>query len=130
MIIDDNRHLLILTYINNIHFHLVYYKNEGELDKNIKLNIKSNLVERDIRNKQKDKYNDEISSDQPLTDIINDLNNLKTLELKDIINLYDNGSNKEMGIGDIYLYLYYLKLNNNAKGKYSQKFFLYIKTRI
>ena len=50
------------------------------------------------------------------------LENIKNLDLSEILKLYEIENNKKIGLDDIYSYLYHLNLNNNEKGKYSEKF--------
>ena len=51
------------------------------------------------------------------------------MQLLEILKIYDEENKKKIGLEDIYLYLYHLNLNNNEKGKYSEKFKLLYKSK-
>ena len=55
----------------------------------------------------------------------NDINNLfeyKNKSLEDILFIYSNNNDSAISLDDIYYYIYHLKQNNGANGKYTEKF--------
>ena len=118
---NENGHLLILTNINSLYFRIAYYKNNSILDKNFKIDVKywknDNSL---VKNKQEE--SSEKETENPISKISLILENINNMDLPEILKLYEIGNNKKIGFEDIYLYLYHLNLNNNEKGKYSEKY--------
>ena len=122
--IDENRHLLILSNINNLHFRLLYYNPNENLDLNFIIPTQTtennNILDEEIKKENNIKIencNKNISN----LEIIKILNGLKNLDLENIIAIYSDDNNK-LDYSDIYIYKYYKQKSINGYGKYSDKF--------
>ena len=128
---SEARHLMILLNQNNIHYQVGYYQPNTQIDYNFEIpNINNNLLDEHNKNKNENldksvniKSDDDFSYiyDINVLNRINSiLNNLKNKTLNEILDIYKNENNKEIGYDDIYFYIYQ-NINNNI-GKYSEKF--------
>ena len=122
--IDENRHLLILSNINNLHFRLLYYNPNENLDLNFIIPTQTtennNILDEEIKKENNNKIencNKNISN----LEIIKILNGLNNLDLENIIAIYSDDNNK-LDYSDIYIYKYYQQKSINGYGKYSDKF--------
>ena len=122
---------MILLNQNNIHYQVGYYQPNTQIDYNFEIpNINNNLLDEHNKNKNENldksvniKSDDDFSYNYDinvLNRIISILNNLKNKTLNEILDIYKNENNKEIGYDDIYFYIYQ-NINNNI-GKYSEKF--------
>ena len=119
---DNNRHLMILSNINNNHFRLGYVKandiNDNDLNfklkKKTELETNSNNINNIIMTKNIEKLTEDFD--------LNSLFNLKDKKINEILNFYKSSDNNKVGLDDIYYYLYHKKNDPNGHGKYSDKF--------
>ena len=126
-----NRHLMILSNINNIHFRIWYYNNNNlEIDNNFKINPneicpinKENNENNNANSNQDTKENNSILDNHEFNKLINELNTFNKKNFKEILEFYKNNEKDDIiGLYDIYLYIKTFNENNNEKGEYSNKF--------
>ena len=121
---NEQRYLLILTNSDNIHFRIAYYNTSMSNHLDMQFNI-PDIKKEEYNNFVKD---NEINLEQ-INEILKNLTNLKNNKLEDILNIYKYHNNKDIGLDDIYYYLYYYNINNKIKGKYPKIFLDNIKDK-
>ena len=121
---------MILTNINNNHFHLVYY-NSTNLDLNFKYN--KTLINNKSLNSEEINNNNNLSNTSSINDGTNEntenyiyqnfkLKDLSRSNLNEILEYYNDKDKYGYSYSDIYYYIYTLNKNNKLKGEYSENF--------
>ena len=109
---QENKNLLILVNESNVHFMVALYNKSNVGYKYIpKYNIDK---ENNVNNISHIKNNENNIDLNESTDLIKkyNLKDLSKLQLKKILNHYDDNDRKEDNLADIYYFIYYYNINN------------------